>query len=48
MSDFVTQMSIKNVKTWTGTLQVEWDAAKQIRDIAGFPRAEGEPASSRT
>ena len=44
MSEFVTQMNIKNVKAWTGKLPVEWEAANQIRNIAGLPVVAGHVA----
>jgi tRNA-splicing ligase RtcB len=44
MSGFVTELNIKNVKAWTGTLSVEWDAANQIRNIAALPVVAGHVA----
>ncbi|HWC77614.1 MAG TPA: RtcB family protein [Blastocatellia bacterium] len=44
MSGFVTQLKIKNVKAWTGDMQVEWDAVNQIRNIAGLPVVAGHVA----
>jgi tRNA-splicing ligase RtcB (3'-phosphate/5'-hydroxy nucleic acid ligase) len=44
MSEFVTQLNIKNVKAWTGGLPVEWEAANQIRNIAGLPVVAGHVA----
>ncbi|HKA18655.1 MAG TPA: RtcB family protein [Blastocatellia bacterium] len=41
MSEFVTKLNIKNVKAWTGGLPVEWEAANQIRNIAGLPVVAG-------
>src|SRR5215468_3815007 len=41
MSEYVTQLNIKNVKAWIGGLPVEWEAAKQIRNIAGLPIIAG-------
>jgi tRNA-splicing ligase RtcB (3'-phosphate/5'-hydroxy nucleic acid ligase) len=44
MSGFVTEIDIKNVKAWTGQLQVEWDALNQIRNIASLPVVAGHVA----
>lgn len=44
MSEFVTKLNIKNVKSWTGGLPVEWEAANQIRNIAGLPVVAGHVA----
>ena len=44
MSGFVTEIDIKNVKAWTGQMQVEWDAVNQIRNIASLPVVAGHVA----
>src|SRR5215475_16178920 len=41
LSEYVTQLNIKNVKAWTEGLPVEREAANQIRNIAGLPVVAG-------